>query len=279
MQDNSAGSLSNRALYRKELRRLREHFSWTLAQLSDKTKYDASYLQRLEKGARLGTVEAATALDKAYGTGDLLADLWRLAKREVDSTRFAGFSEVEAEATSIHEFSVSTVPGLLQTPAYAEAMLRFEGPANEEVLAEQVQIRMARQDRLSGPGALQYRALLDESVIRRPILDGPAWADQLRRLIEVAQAPNISVQIVPFGVGPHPLVFSSVQLLWLPNGRPVAYFESIWSGSLAHEIEDVERLRLAYDLLRDVALSTADTLALLRTTLEEHTSCPTPPQT
>ncbi|MGW5349068.1 DUF5753 domain-containing protein [Streptomyces sp. NPDC004031] len=270
MREKNTDGLSARVVYRRELRRLRERRGWTLALLSEKTRYDTSYLQRLEKGARLGTAEAAALLDKAYETGDLLVDLFRLAKREAETNRFAGFSDVEAEATSIHEFSVSTVPGLLQTPAYAETLLRLNGPMSEDVLADQVQARIARQDRLTGPKPLQYRALLDESAIRRPTADRRVWAGQLERLIEAAQQPNIAIQIVPLGVGPHLLVFNSVQLLWMPSGRLVAYFESIWSGQLVQESEEVERLRLAYDLLRDSALTTTDSLALLRTVLEDY---------
>jgi hypothetical protein len=202
-----------------------------------------------------------------------------LSKREAGASRFEGFVEAEAAATGIHEFSVSMVPGLLQTPGYAEAVLRLEGPANDKVLADQVQARIARQDRLGGPDALHYRGLLDESVIRRPIQDGEAWAAQLERLVAAARMPNISVQIVPLAVGPHPLVMSSLQLLWLPSGRTVAYIEGSWSGQMVQEIEDVERLRLAYDHLRDSALSTADSLALLQTALEDHSSCRTPSQT
>lgn len=279
MNANGDDGLSARAVYRNELSRLRDYHGWTLAQLSEKTNYDTSYLQRLETGGRLGSLDAASVLDRTYGTGDLLSHLWQLAKRETGASRFEGFSEVEAEATGIHAFSVSTVPGLLQTPGYAEALLRMEGPVSEEVLAKQVQARIARQGCLVGPKALQYRALLDESAIRRALPDRQVWADQLERLVEVAQQPNVSVQIVPFGVGPHPLVMSSVQLLWTPSGRTVAYIEGSWSGQLVQEIEDVERLRLAYDLLRDAALSTVDSLALLRSALEDHTSCLTPDQT
>ncbi|SHM32728.1 helix-turn-helix domain-containing protein [Actinacidiphila paucisporea] len=279
MNGNGDDGPSARATFRNELLRQREHNGWTLAELSERTRYDGSYLQRLEKGGRLGSVDAARVLDRTYGTGELLHSLWRLAKREAGASRFEGFSEVEAEATGIHEFSVSTVPGLLQTPGYAEALLRMEGPVSEEVLAQQVQARIARQDRLTGSKALQYRGLLDESAIRRPVADRQVWADQLERLVQAAHEPNISLQIVPFGIGPHPLVMSSVQLLWLPSGRTVAYIEGSWSGQLVQEIEDVERLRLAYDLLRDSALSTAKSLALLRTMLEDHTSCRTPHQT
>jgi transcriptional regulator with XRE-family HTH domain len=278
MNGDGDDGLSARAVYRNELLRLRESSGWTLAELSERTRYDGSYLQRLERGRRLGSVEAAGALDRTYGTGDLLAGLWRLAKREAGASRFEGFGAVEAEATGIHEFSVSTVPGLLQTPGYAAALLRMEGPVSEDVLARHVEARIARQDRLTGEGAVQYRALIDESAIRRAVPDSQVWADQLERLVRAAQEPNIAVQIVPFGIGPHPLVMSSVQVLWVPSGRTVAYIEGSWSGHLVHEIEDVERLRLAYDRLRDAALTTGESLALLRTALEEHTSCPTPHQ-
>ncbi|WP_043180635.1 helix-turn-helix domain-containing protein [Streptomyces sp. NRRL F-5123] len=279
MQDNSAGLLSVRAVYCKELARLRARSGWSLGQLSEKTKYDTSYLHRLEKGTRVGSIDAACALGEVYATGELLSDLWHLVKREADANRFAGFSEAEAEATSLYAFSIGTVPGLLQTPGYAEALMRMERPASEEILAKQVDARIARQKRLSGPKALNYRALLDESVVRRPVPDPQVWADQLERLVQAAQEPNVALQIVPLGAGPHPLLWGPVQLLWLPNGRMIAYVESTWSGHVITESEEVERLRLAYDLLRDSALSTADSLALLRSMLEDHTSCMSQPRT
>ncbi|MFI0937658.1 helix-turn-helix transcriptional regulator [Streptomyces sp. NPDC021020] len=279
MQDNSSGPLSIRAAYHRALIWLRARSGWSLAQLSEKTRYDTSYLHRLEKGGRLGSLEAACALDAVYGTGEMLADLWRLAKREANANRFAGFGEVEAEATCIHEFSVGTVPGLLQTPEYARALMSMERPASDEALDLHVKGRMARQERLSGSNALYYRALLDESVIRRPVADPQIWADQLERLVQATQERNVAVQIVPFDAGPHPLLEGSVRILWLPSGRMVAYVESSWSGQVITETEEVEQLRLSYDLLRDSALSTADSLALLRSTLEDHTSCPTPLET
>lgn len=279
MIGNGDDELSARAVYRTELMRQRERSGWTLAELSDRCKYDGSYLQRLEKGDRLGSVDAAGTLDRVYGTGDHLASLWRLAKREAGERRFRGFAELEAEATSIQEFSVSTVPGLLQTPRYAEAQLRTADPEGEELLAELVAARIERQDRLAGSKPIHYRGLLDESVIRRPTLDPEVWAEQLKRLIDVAQQPNISLHVVPFRVGLHLLLGGSLQLLWLPSGQTIAYIESNWSGQIVEETEDVERLRLQYDRLRDSALSPAESLGQLRTALEDHTSCPTPQQT
>jgi hypothetical protein len=116
-----------------------------LVELAAKSAYDPSYLQRLEKGVRLGSLDAMNVLDRLYGTGDLLSKLWRMAKRQAGQSRYQGFAELEAKATSIQEFSVSTVPGLLQTPGYAETLLRTFDPDSDELLAEQVRDRINRQ--------------------------------------------------------------------------------------------------------------------------------------
>ncbi|WP_328915897.1 MULTISPECIES: helix-turn-helix domain-containing protein [unclassified Streptomyces] len=279
MIDNGDGELSARGVLRAELTRQREQTGWTLAELADRSRYDASYLQRLEKGDRLGSLDAIGVLDRVYETGEHLSDLWRLAKKEDKQNRFQGFADLETEATGIEQFSISTVPGLLQTERYAEELLRTYAPDSEEVLAEQVRARINRQDRLTRPKALRYRGLLDESVLRRKALDPDVWTEQLERLISAAQEPNISLQVVPFGVGLHTLLGNSLQLLWLPSGRTVAYVESTWSGQLVAETEEMEHLRFAYDRLRDAALSPSKSLELLRTVLEDHTSCRTPGQT
>jgi transcriptional regulator with XRE-family HTH domain len=276
MIDNDNDGLSARAVLRAELTRQRERTGWTLAELAQRSRYDGSYLQRLEKGDRLGSLDAIGVLDRLYETGEHLSDLWRLAKREAKQNRFQGFIDLEAEATGIHEFSISAVPGLLQTTRYAEAQLSKWDLDGDAQLTEKATLRINRQDRLTGPKPLHYRALLDESVIRRPTDDPEAWAEQLERLIAAAQQPNISIHIVPMRVGLHGLMNSPLQLLWLPSGRTVAYLETSWTGHLVEETEEVEHLRLSYDRLRDSALSPSESLGLLRTTLEDHTSCPTP---
>jgi transcriptional regulator with XRE-family HTH domain len=265
---------SARRLYYTELTRQRERAGWTLAELATRCTYDPSYLQRLEKGDRLGSGEAASALDRVYGTGTLLFELWELAKREAKAKRYQGFMSLEKEARSMQQFSISTVPGLLQTERYAETQLRTDDPDSEELLAEQLFTRMNRQARLfEAAKPLRYRALLDESVIRRPTHEPEVWREQLERLVQAAQLPHVTLQVVPFRAGLHNLLGGSITLLWLANGRNVAYAEGSVDGQLIEESEEVETLRLSYDRLRDSALSPGESLELLRTVLEDHTSC------
>jgi transcriptional regulator with XRE-family HTH domain len=261
--------LSAREWYASELAYQRQRSGVTLVQLAELCRYEQSYLHRLERGQRLGTAEAAAALDRVYGTGDLLVKLWHLAKRETKEHPFLGLAPLEAFAAGIQEYVVSTVPDLLQTRAYAEEELRTGRPSSAEQVDAQIMARLRRQERLTGPNPVHYRALIDEAVLRREARDPETWTGQLERLIEVAQWPDVSLHVVRFGTGPQHLR-SLLELIYLPHGRMVAYSQSSWGGHFVEEPEEVEPLRLAYDVLRDTALTPAESLGFLRTLLHDH---------
>ena len=271
----STGRPSARTVFANELARLREASGWSLAVLADKTTYDRTYLSKLENGHKLGSLEAAAALDVAYDTGNHLKQLWGLANDEVVPDRYRRFMRLESEATVMQKYSIATIPGLLQTEDYARAQLRTARPRSEEVLSEGVGVRMGRKGLLDGETAPHLRALLDEAVLRRPTADLDVWRDQLQALLE-EKRPNITIQVLPLGAGIHDLLGGSLTLLWLPGGRSVAYAERGIDGSLIEESSEVEQLKLSYDLLRDSALSPAESRAFIRNVMEDSTSC-TPP--
>ena len=271
--------MSARDVFAAELSRLRKISGWTLTDLGKRAAYDQSYLFRLEKGEKLGSVEVARALDKVYGTEPHLEQLWLLARDDVVPNRYHRFLTLEAEATVRQEFSVSTVPGLLQTEEYARELLRTARPRSEDQLAEQVAVRMSRQEGLRGENPPHLRALLDEAVLRRGSRDPQTWQAQLQRLLDDTELPHVTLQVVPFSAGLHDLLGGSLTLLWLPNGRSVAYLEGMKTADLFEEPEDVEPLKLSYDLLRDSALSPERSLVFIRQVMEDSTSCAPPAQT
>ncbi|BBA98025.1 putative DNA-binding protein [Actinacidiphila reveromycinica] len=271
---------SARRIYAKELARQREKTGLSLIQLGAETKYEQSYLHRLEKGERLGSSDVPRVLDKFYGTGDLLADLWELAKLEKKQGRYEGFMDVETEAGGMQEFVAGVIPGLLQTERYAEALFRTRRGLPEHVVAERVRQRMERQARIFGTAnLLDYRGLIDEGALRRGIKDPDAWAEQLERLIQAAELPHVTLHVVPFEAGPNDLLGGSLTMLWLPSGRNIAYLEGSINGQLIEDSEEVEHLRLAYDRFRDFALTPEHSLAMIRTALEDHASCSLLPRT
>jgi transcriptional regulator with XRE-family HTH domain len=262
--------LSAREWYASELAYRRQESGLTLVQLAELCLYEQSYLHRLERGQRLGTADAAAALDRVYGTGDLLVKLWHLAKQEAKERPFVGLAALEAVAVGIQEYVNSAVPDLLQTRAYAQEQVRLLRLGGVEQVDAKVTGRLARQERLTDPDPVHYRALIDEAVLRRKARGPRTWGEQLEHLVQVAQFPHVSLHVVPFGAGPHQLP-GPLELVFLPQGRMVAYARSSCGGHVVEEPEEVEPLRLAYDMLRDAALTPAESLTFLRALLAEHT--------
>ena len=249
---------------------LRREKGVSLRALGEAVRCDHSHLGHMEHGTTLGGPELAQELDKFYGTTHLVV-LWELAMRDPSQfrERYRRYMSLEAEATGLHKYAPSVVPGLLQTPAYARALLMVAGPVDEDDLTEQVEARIGRQDILSRDERPQFRAILDEAVLRRPLSDPAHWREQLEHLRTMSEWPNVTIQVVRLVVGLHGLPNTDTMFLWLPDGRTVAYVETGYSGDLVEETRDVDRLRVAYDQLRDLALSPRESRELITQYLEE----------
>lgn len=128
---------------------------------------------------------------------------------------------------------------------------------------------MGRRELLEGAEAPPFRTILSEAVLRTPLRDLGAWRAQLEYLAEMAERDNVTVQVLPFLAGPYGLDSTDVWFLRLPGGRTVAYTENAYRGELIEEDGPVERLQRAYDAVRDLALSPADSRKFILRMLEE----------
>ncbi|MGW3012302.1 helix-turn-helix domain-containing protein [Streptomyces sp. NPDC001219] len=260
-----------RQRYVEELRLLRQQKGDSLRQLGDVLGWDWSLFGKMEKGETLGGPEVAQALDQHYGTAGLLLTLWELAAGDPTQFReqYRRYMSLEAEATGILWYSPCVVPGLLQTEAYARRLLLRGSLGPGAKLDQQVAARMTRREILSENGAPLFRAILDENVLRRTLLDCEEWQEQLRHLDEMAGKPNVTLQILPFAAGPCELINTDTALLRLPEGRTVAWVETGYDGQLVEENAGVEHLQFSYDRLRDHALSPRESAVFIQRLLEE----------
>ncbi|MFC8080413.1 helix-turn-helix domain-containing protein [Streptomyces sp. NPDC057307] len=272
-KSNAGQRPSARQLLAKELARLREESGKSLATLGEETTYDRAYLHKLETGARVGSPEVIAALSAVYGTGEHLTMLWQLARQDAFADKYKRFMQLEAKATVQYAYSVGAIHGLLQTEGYAREVFEATRPRDEHDLSEEIAARLGRQELLRRENAPHFRAVLDESVLRRKTREPQEWTRQLEHILEAGQLPNVTLQVLPFDAGPHGLLGTSVTVLWLPDGRAVAYTEDAHSGELIEDPSDVEKLRLSYDLLRDLALSPRKSVAFIERLLEEKDSC------
>ncbi|MGN9756616.1 helix-turn-helix domain-containing protein [Streptomyces sp. SD31] len=259
-----------RLRYAEEVRRLREGIGLTLRQLAAELGWDWSTLGKLERGQSLGSPEVAQALDEFYGTPGLLLALWELAVG--DPTQFKEqyrrYMLLEAEAESLWHFGVTRVPGMLQTRGYATEVLAA-GDIEGDALVQQVEARLGRAELLMGDGGPRFRTILYEAVLRMALRDPAAWREQLEHLVEAAELPRLTIQVLPFSAGPCVLDSTDVMFLRMADGRTVAYTETAYRGELIEEASQVGRLQLAYDSMRDLALSPAESLKFIGQMLEE----------
>ncbi|MGP4000352.1 helix-turn-helix domain-containing protein [Streptomyces sp. 8N706] len=259
-----------RARFAEELRLLRTQRGDSLRQLGERLGWDWSLFGKMENGETVGGPEVVQALDQHYGTPGLLLALWELAVSDQTQfrERYRRYMTLEAEATSLWHFAVSVLPGLLQTPGYAREVLAAGGLKGEE-LEQQVEARMGRRELLEGDDAPPFRTILSEAVLRTPLRDAGEWRGQLEYLGEVAEQPGVTVHVLPQSAGLHGLVSADMWYLRLPDGRTVAYTENGYRGELIEETGPVERLQLAYDAVRDLALSPAESRKFVLRMLEE----------
>lgn len=264
-----------RARFAEELRLLRTARGHSLRQLGDRLGWDWSLFGKMEKGETVGGPEVVQALDTHYGTPGLLLALWELAVSDQTQfrERYRRYMALEAEAVSMWHFAVSVLPGLLQTPAYARELLA-SGGLRGEALDQQVEARMGRRELLAGEDVPQFRTILSEAVLRTPLRDRQEWATQLQYLLEAGERDDVTLQVAPFSAGLHGLTNADVMFLRLPDGRTVAYAENGYRGELIEESVPVERLQRAYDSVRDLALSPAESRKFILRILEEARASP-----
>lgn len=265
-------SVSMAALFGSRVRRLRMAAGLTQPELGAKVHVVGTRITQIERasGAK-PTFTLARALDVALGADDLLTDLWPYVYREAFPNWSRKFMEYSARAVAIREYAAHVVPGLLQTEAYARALLRVGRTlGSEEQLEERVSLRMGRQERLGAPDRPELWAVLDESVLRRPVGGQAVMREQLARLLGTVTEPHIAVQVLPFDQGEHDALGGSLTVLTMPDGSEIAYTEGAHYGQLIEDQDEVRSFALSYDRLRAAALPPLMSLDMIRSVMEDN---------
>ncbi|MCX4485180.1 helix-turn-helix domain-containing protein [Streptomyces anulatus] len=258
------------ALFGSRLRKLRIAAGLTQAEVGVLAHVVSSRIAQLERatGAK-PTLELTRVLDKELVADELLIDLWPYVYREAFPDWSRAFIAYSVRAAMIRQYASHAVPGLLQTPQYARALLSMGHTLrDDEHLEERLAARLDRQVRLTGPDRPELWIILDEAVLRRPVGGAAVMRGQLEKLLRMAEEPNVTIQVLPFDQGAHGSLGGSLTVLVMPDGTEVAYTEGAHYGQLTEEPDEVERFVLTYDQLRAMALPPLMSLALIRSVLE-----------
>jgi len=183
---------------------------------------------------------------------------------------FEDYLGLEEAAVRIRTYEAQFVPGLLQTEDYASAVILLEY-SNPQEIRRRVTLRIARQAILSRPDPTSLWVVLDEAVLRRTIGGGRAMRAQLKHLIDMAQQPNVTIQIMPFAAGGHAAAGGSFSVLhFAENDLPdMVYLEQLASAQYLDKKDVVDTYIEVLDRLRVEAATPADSLEKLLARLRE----------
>lgn len=191
---------------------------------------------------------------------------WWHRFRDVLPDWFGLYVSLEEAASVIRGYEPHCVPGLLQTEGYARALLRTGFPnASQEELERRVALRMERQALLDREDAPHLWVVADETVLRRPVGGAGVMRGQIDRLLEAMAAPNVTLQVLPFDVGPHPGMFGPFQLFRfdIPELPDIVYTESLTGAVYIDERPDTAAYLEALDRMGAQAVSVRHTEELL----------------
>lgn len=274
-----------------ELRRLRESKGKSGDTVAAALRWSPSKISRYER-ARTGLQprEVERLLDYYNITGPRREFLLALAEDaaqkgwweefteglSADYQQFIGF---EHEASSIAIWHVDVVPGLLQTQAYARHIISSYSqiePIAPGMIERLVKVRMQRQEVLNRDPGLQLSVVLDESVLKRRVRDDQVMYEQLQRLVQEADRPNLTLQILPLDA--QHTVFGESFVIFRFGSEDDAMLEDVVSAehlrndfSLEGERETYLH-RIAFQTLASASLDPVSSRALILDTAESHWS-------
>ncbi|RDD84168.1 helix-turn-helix transcriptional regulator [Streptomyces parvulus] len=252
--------------YGFELRRHREAAGLTQRQLGDIVNYTGSLVGQIETARKLPTPEFSERVDAALGTGGLLSRLLALVMRSQQPAWFQQVAELQARATEIYSFETHMVHGLLQTDAYARAVL---GALDRGNLDDRTAVRIARQNIFQKEEPPVFWAVLSEAALHQRMGGRRTMREQLARLLAFETDPRINIQILPFSAGAHAGLQGSFDVYRFASDPPIVYTEGYGSGHPTANPDTVKDCSLRYDHLQASALSLRESAELIRGLMEE----------
>ncbi|MEW2167496.1 helix-turn-helix transcriptional regulator [Streptomyces sp. NPDC007084] len=249
-----------------ELVRLRNKRGVGQKELAQATHSSQALVSKIETADRVPSRDFTRDADSFLDTGGHLARLWPLVIKYAYPSWFRPFVELEKQATIIRSYETMIVPGLLQTRAYARAILSESRSPNLETLLD---VRMERQALLERETPPELWVILEEAALRRVIGGADVMAEQLQRIIDAAEQPATVVQVIQSESGCHAGIEGPFATLAFEKGNPVVYVDGFIQGQLLADPGHLKTANRTYDLLLGAALPVRKSVDLIARIMKE----------
>ncbi|MFA1544899.1 helix-turn-helix domain-containing protein [Actinomadura chokoriensis] len=267
----------------QQLRELRDESGLMIKEVAEYLQRDPGTVSRFESGFYPIRRPDLLALLDLYGISDrqqreslmtLSQDVWQKGWWDGYATDVAGalidYAWLESRAAHIRSFAAIVIPGLLQTPQYAETVIRInDTDATPEQIKRWHEMRMNRQQVLKGDGPPHLTAVLDEAVLRHQIGDAQVMAEQLSHLARCCAMPAVDIRVLPFNAGTPAGTYGTFEIFELPEPFPTVAYTETMAGAIYVESPKTERFTRTYAGHESLALGPAESLNLISALAEE----------
>jgi len=253
------------ATYAGELKAWRERMGLTQQAFADKLGYSAALVAAVEQCKRSPTADFAARCDEVTDAPGTFARWQVQVARESYPAFFAPVLAFERDAMRIHGWEIGAVPGLLQTEDYARALIRASrSQDSDDAVERMVTARAERQAILTREQPPVLWFVLDEGILHRVVGSRSVMADQLDKIIMLASAPGVVLQVLPFAGGDHAGTDGPISVYEFADAPSVCYTECYGGGRIVEARAEVADLVMAMNLIRASALLPRESLELIR---------------
>ncbi|MFJ9020975.1 helix-turn-helix domain-containing protein [Streptomyces sp. NPDC102259] len=268
-----------------EFRRLRIASGLKSTEVAELLMVSQPKISHLENGNRAISPRDVRDLCAIYGVTDqqVIDSLTEMARESGQQGWWHAYGDLsdsvyiglETDAASLHTYAPLVVPDLLQSPAYAQAVIGETIPRlTAERAAARLKVRLRRQHRIYDPACpLRLWTVLDESALRRVVGSPDVMREQLEHLHALSAEPHITVQVLPYTAGAHPGLSGQFSILRFADGPEagLVYLERFTSDLYLEKPSDVRHYGVMYDHLQARALTPDSSRDFIKDTAETYT--------
>ncbi|MBK0869520.1 helix-turn-helix domain-containing protein [Saccharopolyspora sp. HNM0986] len=259
-----------------ELRRIREAAGVDVKEIAELLRWDVSKVSKLENGARtLSAAELDKIIDRCGVGDDRTERIHQLAQEARKRGKYGRVQDwarsyvgMEAEASELLIHYGDMIPGILQTKAYAQALLAQAISVRAEDVDLIAESRVARRLRLTGPNPPELSVILGEPAIRGVVGGGDVMREQLEVLLDLAAMRHVTLQVLPLSNWGHLALGSPFTILSLAEPvKTILYLEGLTNADYLAGPQHLKSYTVAFNRLRVAALNESASADLIRDAL------------
>ncbi|MEU5649867.1 helix-turn-helix transcriptional regulator [Streptomyces pseudogriseolus] len=254
----------------RQLKLRREAVGMRAAEFGRVVGYGEDMIYKIEGGKRIPRQEFLDKADEVLGAGGLIAAAWEDVKKVRYPKSVRALGKLEGKAVEIGVYECNIIPGLLQTPDHARAVIgAAQPPYSPDDVERMVAARLARQSVFQRDPAPSLHFVLEEAPLHRQVGGTMVWRQQLERLLEVGRLNNVWLQVMPTNTEPHPGLDGRIELLKFPDGTAVGRSDGKFNGRPVSDPRQLRVLELRYGTVRAQALPPRESLTFIEKLLGE----------